>query len=58
MRKPDVDIEEVWKALGEYGITTEEELDKAIMKMEPLNIGCMVSPVRTKPEGGKVSDRQ
>lgn len=41
-------IENVWKALAKYGIKTEEELDDAIKNMEPLNIGCMVSPVLVK----------
>lgn len=38
-------IEKIWKALGKYGIKTEAELNEAIKKMKPLNIGCMVSPV-------------
>lgn len=36
----------IWKALAKYGIHSEEELNEAIKKMKPLNIGCMVSPVK------------
>lgn len=45
MDKPNID--KVRKALAQYGIHSEKELDEAIKKMKPLNIGCMVSPVRT-----------
>lgn len=38
--------EKIWKALAKYGISTEAELNEAMKKMKPLNIGCMVSPVR------------
>ena len=55
LKKTHVDVDRVWKALAKYGITTEEELDEAIKKMEPINIGCMVSPVRTKLDTGKAS---
>lgn len=41
--KPD--INEVWKALEKYGIKSEKELDEAIKNMNPINIGCMVSPI-------------
>lgn len=43
MDKPNID--KVRKALAKYGIHSEKELDEAIKKMKPLNIGCMVSPV-------------
>ena len=48
MKKPSVDINKVWQALAKYGIHTEAELDEAIKKMPALNIGCMVSPVKTQ----------
>lgn len=50
MDKPN--IEKVRKALSKYGIYTEKDLDEAIKKLPPLNISCMVSPVKkvTKPE--------
>lgn len=38
--------EKIWKALAKYDIYTEEQLDEAIKKMKPLNIGCMVSPIK------------
>ena len=44
----DAQHEKIWKALGKYGIRTEAELNEAIKKMKPLNIGCMVSPVRAE----------
>lgn len=40
--------EKIWNALAKYGIYTEAELNEAIKKMKPLNIGCMVSPVRVE----------
>lgn len=43
MDKPN--IQSIWKALAQYGIHTEKELDEAIQSMKPLNIGCMVSPI-------------
>ncbi|MEK5038938.1 hypothetical protein [Sporosarcina sp. FSL K6-3457] len=46
--KKDDQHEKIWKALAKYGIRTEAELNEAIKKMKPLNIGCMVSPVRVK----------
>lgn len=39
-------IDKIWKKLATYGIHSEEELDVAIAKMKPLNIGCMVSPIK------------
>jgi hypothetical protein len=44
MSKPN--IEAIWKELAKYGIHSERDLDKAIENMTPLNIGCMVSPVK------------
>lgn len=43
MSKPKV--EAVLKALAKYGIHNEKELNEAIKKMKPINIGCMVSPI-------------
>lgn len=40
--------EKIWNALAKYGIYNEEQLNEAIRKMKPLNIGCMVSPVPSK----------
>ncbi len=40
------ELQKIWKALSKYGIHTEEELNTAIKQMKPLNIGCMVSPVK------------
>lgn len=42
-------IKATWEALAEYGIYTEEDLDNALKTMKPLNIGCMVSPLKEKP---------
>lgn len=39
-------VEKTWKALNKLGIYTEEQLDEAIKKQPPLNIGCMVSPIK------------
>ena len=50
MSKPK--IETVLKALAKYGIHNEKELNEAIEKMKPINIGCMVSPVN----GGRIED--
>lgn len=47
----DEQHEKIWKALAKYGIKTEAELNEAIKKMKPLNIGCMVSPVRVEQRG-------
>ncbi len=43
-------IELVKKELLKYGIHNEKELDEAIKKMQPMNIGCMVSPIAIKKE--------
>lgn len=45
-------IDKVWKALAKYGIKSERELDEALKNMTPLNISCMVSPLKTATEGG------
>ena len=45
VKKTNVDIDNVWKALAKYGIHSEKELNEAIKNMKPLNIGCMISPV-------------
>jgi|GEM_PF-2821917 len=37
-------VDTLWKELHEYGIYTEEQLDKAL-KETPLNIGIFVSPI-------------
>ena len=50
MNKPK--IEKVWAALAKYGIYSEKDLDEALKNMPPLEIGCMVSPVKTQLEGG------
>lgn len=47
----NVKIEAVKKALLKYGIHNEQELDEAIKKMKPLNIGCMVSPINKDGTG-------
>lgn len=39
-------IDKVMKKLAEYGIYTREDLDEAMRNMKPLNITCMVSPVK------------
>lgn len=44
----DAQYEKIWKALEKHGIRTEAELSEAVKKMKPLNIGCMVSPVRVE----------
>lgn len=31
----------IWKALRKYGIETEEDLDRELKKLKPLNIGIM-----------------
>jgi hypothetical protein len=42
-----INVEEVRKLLeSEYGIKTEEELNEAIRKMKPVDIGLFVSPLR------------
>lgn len=46
----NANIDAVKKALLKYGIHNEKELDEAIKKMQPMNIGCMVSPIAIKKE--------
>lgn len=46
-RTTNVKIDKVWAALAEYGIHSEADLDEAMKHFKPINIGCMVSPVRT-----------
>jgi len=41
-------MEKMWKELKKYGIHNEKELDEAIAKMKPLNIGGFVNPLPTK----------
>lgn len=38
-----MNIEKVWKELKKYGIHNEKELDEALEKMTPLNIGGFVN---------------
>ena len=45
VKKTNVDIDKVWKALAKHGIHSEKELNEAIKNMKPLNIGYMISPV-------------
>lgn len=42
-----MNIEKLWKELKKFGINNEKELDEAIAKMKPLNIGCFVNEVPT-----------
>lgn len=41
--------EKLWKLLKKHGIHNEHDLQKALKKMKPINIGIMVS----KPNEGK-----
>lgn len=43
-------LENIMSALKEYGIRNEAELDAAIAKMTPLDIGCMVSKPRSNDQ--------
>lgn len=59
------DINKVWEALHKYGIYTEQQLDEAIKKMKPINIGYMVSkelvkeiPKLTKEEEKELFERE
>lgn len=45
-------MDKVWKALAKYGVHSEKELDEALKNMAPLNISCMVSPLKTATEWG------
>lgn len=45
-RTTNVKIDKVWAALAEYGIHSEADLDEAMKHFKPINIGCMVSPVK------------
>jgi len=47
MSKPNVD--KIMKALAKYGIHNAEELNEAMKKMKPLDITCMVSPMKGDP---------
>lgn len=38
-------VKRMWEYLNENGIYTEEQLDKAIEELPPLDIGIFVSPV-------------
>lgn len=49
--KIKIRVKKAWEALAKYGIYTEQQLDEAIKKMPPINIGCMVSPL---PEAAKI----
>lgn len=43
-------MEKLWNELKKYGIHNEEELDEAIAKMKPLNIGGFVNKLPIKDE--------
>lgn len=45
---PDIKerVKRMWEYLNENGIYTEEELDRAIADMEPLDISIFVSPIK------------
>lgn len=46
-----LNVKEVRKILEvEFGIKTEEELNEALRKMKPVDIGLFVSPLRKKEE--------
>lgn len=45
-RSAEEQEQKYWEALKKYGIHTEAQLNKAIEELEPLNISCMVSPVK------------
>lgn len=46
-------IEKQWQVLKKrYGINTMEEFEKAFKNLPPLDISCMVSPLKTATEGG------
>ena len=47
-----VNIENLWKELKKCGITNEKELDEAIAKMKPLNIGGFVNKTPKNNEEG------
>ena len=47
-----MDIENLWKELKKFGITNEKELDEAIAKMKPLNIGGFVNKTPKNNEEG------
>ena len=47
-----MNIENLWKQLKKYGITNEKELDEAIAKMKPLNIGGFVNKVMKNDKEG------
>lgn len=47
-----MNIENLWKELKKSGITNEKELDEAIAKMKPLNIGGFVNKVTNNNEEG------
>lgn len=42
--------EKLWKALAKHGIHSEDELNAALKKLKPLNIGAMVSPVNIEKD--------
>jgi len=50
--KIKIRVQKAWDVLAKHGIYTEEQLDEAIKKLPPINIGCMVSPI---PEEAKRS---
>ena len=46
-------IERQWQVLKKkYGINTMEDFEKAYKNLQPLDISCMVSPLKTATEGG------
>lgn len=45
MSKEQKRLENIMAALKEYGIHNEAELDAALVKMTPLDISCMASPI-------------
>ena len=49
-------IENLWKELKKFGINNEKELDEAIAKMKPLNIGGFVNKVQKNNEEGEFSE--
>lgn len=43
-------VKQLWKALADHGIHTEAQLNEAMKELKPLDISCMVSPIKKSEE--------
>lgn len=52
------DLKKTWAMLNKYGIYTEEELNKALKNLKPLDIGLMATlPERLKSKDETLKEK-